>query len=1415
MSTKRILLGVIAVVVCANIGVCFGATITVNWDGSGDYTTIQAAIDASDDEDEIEVAAGTYNEAIDFLGKSVRLYSIGGPGATIIDARELGSSVVSCISEEDANTILEGFTITGGNANSGGGMYNASSSPTVTNCIFSGNSADYGGGMYNYQSSPTLTNCTFSGNSTSRGGGMFNLSSSPTITGCTFSGNSAAEYGGGMRNESCSPTMINCTFSGNSAQYEGGGMYNYNSCPAVTNCTFSGNSAGWRGGGMYNYAGSNATVTNCILWGNTPDEIYNTTSTPIVTYSDVQGGYTGAGNINADPFFVTAAGGDLRLSSSASPCVDAGDNDAPGLATTDLAGNPRVADGDGDGTAVVDMGAFELQPGLVHNITQDIWYEIIQAAIDDADDGDEIEVGAGTYYEAINFKGMAVRLYSMGGPEVTTIDGTGNYHVVQCVSGEGPDSILEGFTITGGNANESYPDDHGGGMHNMFNSSPTVTNCTFSGNKAIFGGGMGNEDSNPILTNCTFSYNSADFGGGMHNIPFSSPTVTNCRFISNAASFNGGGMHNEADSSPTVTNCIFNENSADYGGGMHNMFNSSPTVTNCTFISNAASFNGGGMHNEMLSSPTVTNCTFSDNSADFGGGMHNIVGSSPTVTNCIFWNDTPNEISDMDFSAIVSYSNIQGGWEGDGNIDAYPLFVDAETGNLRLSDLSPCVDAGNNDAVPVGVTTDLDGNPRFADDAGIPDTGYGIAPIVDMGAYERQIDSVGPIYNITKGLYYLQIQAAIDGASNGDEIEVAPGMYTEAIDFLGKAIRLYSSGGPEVTTIDGTGNYHVVQCVSGEDANSILEGFTITGGNANGTWPDDCGGGIYNERSSPTVTNCTITENTAYAGGGMYNVVSSPTLTNCTFTGNTASYGGGMLNNSSSPIVTDCHFANNISTKYGGGMHNYSASNPTVINCGFSDNTASERGGGMYNDYSSPTVTNCTITENTAYDGGGMYNNGSSPTLTNCTFSINTVTHNGGGMNNGTSSNPELNRCTFIGNSSVTHGGGMNNVSNSIATVINCVFSGNSAGGYGGGMINSVDSSTTLTNCTFSGNMADNGGGMLNNDNSNPNVTNCIFWGDTPNEINNLNSSPTVTYSNVEGGYLGTGNINADPFFVDRNGGDFRLGFSSGCIDAGDNTALPSYVLKDLAGKLRYADDPSTDDTGNAGMTGRPVVDMGAYEFHGCGTISQNHMANPGFETGDATGWITNWGFSLEATTDLAYEGNYSGLTKDRTESWHGAWQSLLGLMDDGKTYRISGWVRLKDATSDSVRLTVAQTDSAGAQYYWIDNATAYGDRWVYLDGTFALDVVGELTDLYIYFEGPEPEVNFYVDSTSVTEVMGDMDHNGSVDLNDLSLFASYYGCDCSSEDCGGANFNDCDRTIDELDLAILCSNWLVGVEGS
>jgi predicted outer membrane repeat protein len=208
------------------------------------------------------------------------------------------------------------------------------------------------------------------------------------------------------------------------------------------------------------------------------------------------------------------------------------------------------------------------------------------------------------------------------------------------------------------------------------------------------------DNSKPIIINCKFIGNSVDQeGGGMMNGPGSKPFVFNCKFFSNSAGEDGGGMYNNESYSSLIVNCIFSSNSARLtGGGMYNVNESSPKVINCTFNNNSAESAGGALCNNN-GYPTLVNCILWGNSAPDDQEIHNIGSSTP----------------------IVSYSNISGGYEGIGNINTDPFFADEK---LHLSEGSPCIDAGENTALPLGFTIDLDANSRI------------IGGVVDMGAFE-------------------------------------------------------------------------------------------------------------------------------------------------------------------------------------------------------------------------------------------------------------------------------------------------------------------------------------------------------------------------------------------------------------------------------------------------------------------------------------------------------------------------------------------------------------------------------------------------------------------------------------------------------------------------------------------------------
>jgi len=275
----------------------------------------------------------------------------------------------------DATTILDGFTITGGNTNSeGGGMYNKDSSPTLSNLIFTNNKGAVGGGMYNENGSPILTNITFYRNDADAGGGMFNRNGKPTLTNVTFSENTTNQLGGGMHNEDSSPTLTNVTFSRNKAIDYGGGMCNVanngTTNPKLTNVTFFQNEAGKKGGGIVHiaYTGlpnpiAESTIINAIFWGNTNGQIVDNVGDPTtVTNSIVQDGcptgVTFTDIITDDPKLdsILADNGGFSMThalQAGSPAIDAGNSDPTICPATDQRGYTRPIG------AGCDIGAYE------------------------------------------------------------------------------------------------------------------------------------------------------------------------------------------------------------------------------------------------------------------------------------------------------------------------------------------------------------------------------------------------------------------------------------------------------------------------------------------------------------------------------------------------------------------------------------------------------------------------------------------------------------------------------------------------------------------------------------------------------------------------------------------------------------------------------------------------------------------------------------------------------------------------------------------------------------------------------------------------------------------------------------------------------------------------------------------------
>ena len=363
------------------------------------------------------------------------------------------------------------------------------------------------------------------------------------------------------------------------------------------------------------------------------------------------------------------------------------------------------------------------------------------------------------------------------------------------------------------------------------------------------------------------------------------------------------------------------------------------------------------------------------------------------------------------------------------------------------------------------------------------------------------------------------------------------------------------------------------------------------------------GGGMFIYNSNSTMTDLTVTENTClyYQGGGIMMAASEGTITDATITDNTSGMNGGgvfttgtftmgetEVSNLSDWTMTNSTISENTAAWHGGAMGLWDGADPSLTNVMISGNTAGGYGGAFWVMTSNPTLTDVTITGNTAEnEGGGMYVSGqSNPTLTHSTISNNTASA-GGGMSLD-QSNATLTHVTISNNNCVlsyysyyytTWGGGMY-LYLSDPTLTHVTITGNTGGDYGGGM-SLTTSNPILTHVTISGNTAAAGGGIELYDNSDATLINSIIWDNSPESIYMWNSNEDAaitTYSDIEGGWEGEGNIDTDPLFTDADNGDYLLQPDSPCIDAG---------TADTDGD---GDEDITDYNGSA-------PDMGAFEY--------------------------------------------------------------------------------------------------------------------------------------------------------------------------------------------------------------------------
>jgi parallel beta-helix repeat protein len=745
----------------------------------------------------------------------------------------------------------------------GGGVCLSSSTATITDNTIVGNGADDGGGLYLSSSSGTIANNTIIGNCASSGGGLFINSSSPTIVGNRISGNIADRQGGGLSVCRSSPTIENNTITGNDAA-SGGGLYLYTFSPTIVNNTITGNNADGGGGLYVDYA--LPTIANTIVSFNSSGVLLRGTSnTPSLwrncVYGNQEYDYDGLadptgidGNISADPLLADLRYGNVHIQPD-SPCVDAG-SDVDVSTEFDMDGKPRIE------SAAVDIGADESDGTLWHAGP----YVIVRVSPtgDDANNGSswplakrtvqagtnlasalggEVWVQAGTYEECITLHPYAYLYGGFAGSEtsqqerdwvsnITALDGQQQGSVVTARAGHRV-SAIDGFTITNGTGTMSSSHTRGGGLY-VDRSSPLITNNTITNSKAQDGGGMFLAESSAAILNNTFKGNTAADGGGLCLLD-SSPTISDSRITSNAAICDGGGLLVSRFSSPTIANTAITGNTAEWGGGLY-AYGALTTIANSTVINNSARAKGGGLYLSS-GSPTIANTAIVGNSAPRGGGLYS--SSSAMIANTIVafnssgiyrvpYSGTPTlRHNCVSGNTEYDYGGFCEGPTGtDGNISADPMFVlppdagpdgewgtdDDDAGDLHLLSGSPCIDSGDNFAVPAdeldldgdGDATepmpfDLDGRPRFVNDPSVPDTGEGTQPIVDMGAYERQavlLDiNPGRCPNQLNIRSNARVQIAVVGTDDFDVTQIDTGsLVLERADGLGGRIAACDHG---------------------------------------------------------------------------------------------------------------------------------------------------------------------------------------------------------------------------------------------------------------------------------------------------------------------------------------------------------------------------------------------------------------------------------------------------------------------------------------------------------------------------------------------------------------------------------------------------------------------------------------------
>ncbi len=740
-----------------------------------------------------------------------------------------------------------------------------------------------------------------------------------------------------------------------------------------------------------------------------------------------------------------------------------------------------------------------------------------------------------------------------------TNTGDNTYNVVAALAGVGRTATLDGFTISGGNANGSgNPIGYGGGISIEDGASPVLKNIVFRANKAGLAGGGGVNVGN----NC-------------------SPVFINVQFIGNAGGLRAG------TSSFIMTNAIFTDNSgANVGGGIRANGGADITLTNVTFYKNSANNSGGGIDVAPAATVVMRNCILYDNTAPTGPDIN----GTPTILNS---------------QSGGSY------YDGAGNITprGYPMFVDSAARDLRLQALSPLRNMGDPIFFNTGqtpdlsdITTDIVGEPRI------------IGGQIDPGAYQSSYTSCAgiPLPGI--------ITAAADSVCIRETVSLTLSNNSRGltgISYLWQKRTPAGSGTwmdiPLVTdtflTVSGqvaTTDYRCLVICGNSLDTSYSNIFMVSSYPCDQRWYVAPGGNDNNTGHSWPDAFATVQKaleaswpgDTVWVAGGRY--VPSQDRNGST-AANRSRYRTFMLKDS---VQIYGGFAGNEPSGYDINLRDFSA-NETILSGDINGNDGanfSNTGDNTYNVTCAGTGVGSTTTLDgftisggnasgsgvpTGYGGGMSIEDGAAPVLKNIVFRANRAGLAGGGAVNVNASAPTFINTQFIGNM-----GGMRTGGASTIGIANSVFMNNTGANVGGG-IRLNGAALTLTNVTFYNNSANNtGGGMDINSSATVDIRNCIFYGNSAPSGAELNGTATTIRNSLIGSnfYDGSGNASpmAPPLFVNAATGDLRLQPGSPLRNTGDPVYFSAGQTPDLSGI-------STDIAGGPRIVGGQI-DPGAFQ---------------------------------------------------------------------------------------------------------------------------------------------------------------------------------------------------------------------------